>query len=76
MFSVFPILVSWEPDMSYVKMAIVVSLSVSVTAQLQFLCRWLLTGGTALPVSLIAVLPSVLEKSMFYQYFNVASVSL
>ena len=44
--------------------------------QLQFLCRWLLTGGTALPVSLIAVVLTVLEKSMFYEYLCVVSVSL
>ena len=44
--------------------------------QLQFLCRWLLTGGTVIPVSLIAVVPIVLEESMFYKYLSVASVSL
>ena len=26
---------------------------------------WLLTGGTVIPVSLIAVVPTVLEKSVF-----------
>ena len=40
-----------------------------------FVCRWLLTGGTAIPVSLIAVVPTVLEKSVFYGYLAAASVS-
>ena len=35
---------------------------VSLTVQLQFVCCWLLTGGTVTPVSLIAVVPTVLEK--------------
>ena len=33
-------------------------------------------GGTVIPVSFIAVVPTVLEKSMFYRYLAVASVSL
>ena len=41
-----------------------------------FVCRWLLTGGTVIPVSLIATVPTVLEKSVFYGYLAVASVSL
>ena len=41
-----------------------------------FVCRWLLTGGTVIPASLIAVVPTVLEKSVFYGYLAVASVSL
>ena len=35
-----------------------------------------LTGGTVIPVSLIAVVPTVLEKSVFYGYLAAASVSL
>ena len=31
------------------------------------LWRWLLTGGTVIPVSLIGVGPTVLEKSVFYE---------
>ena len=31
-----------------------------------FVCRRLFTGGTVIPVSLIAVVPTVLEKSVFY----------
>ena len=41
-----------------------------------FVCRWLLIGGTVMPVSLIALVPTVLEKSVFYGYLAVASVSL
>ena len=41
-----------------------------------FVCRRLLTGGTVIPVSLIAVVPTFLEKSVFYGYLAVASVSL
>ena len=41
-----------------------------------FVCRRLFTGGTVIPVSLIAVVPTVLEKSVFYGYLAVASVSL
>ena len=41
-----------------------------------FVCRRLLTGGTVIPVSLIAVVPTVLEKSVFCGYLPVASVSL
>ena len=40
-----------------------------------FVCRRLLTGGTVIPVSL-PVVPTVLEKSVFYGYLAVASVSL
>ena len=43
---------------------------------LLFVCRRLLTGGTVIPVSLIAVVLTVLEKSVFYGYLAVASVSL
>ena len=38
-----------------------------------FVCCRLLTGGTVIPVSLIAVVPTVLEKSVFYGYLAVAS---
>ena len=41
-----------------------------------FVCCWLLTGGTAIPVSLIAVVSTILEKSVFYGYLAAASVSL
>ena len=41
-----------------------------------FVCCRFLTGGTVIPVSLIAVVPTVLEKSVFYGYLAVASVSL
>ena len=41
-----------------------------------FVCRRLLTGGTVIPVSLIAVVSTVLEKSVFCGYLAVASVSL
>ena len=41
-----------------------------------FVCCRLFTGGTVIPVSLIAVVPTVLEKSVFYGYLAVASVSL
>ena len=41
-----------------------------------FVCHRLLTGGTVIPVSLIAVVPTVLEKSVFYAYLAVAFVSL
>ena len=44
--------------------------------QLLFVCRGLLTGGTVIPVSLIAVVPTVLEKSVFCGYLTAASVSL
>ena len=66
----------------HVKMASVVSLSwydkerVRLAVQLLFVSRWLLTGGTVIPVSLIAVVPTVLEKSVFYGHLAVASVSL
>ena len=43
---------------------------------LLFVCRRLLTGGTVIPVSLIAVVLTVLEKSVFYVYLAVASVTL
>ena len=49
---------------------------VCLRVQLLFVCRWLVTGGTVTPVSLIAVVPTVLEKSMFYGYLTAASVSL
>ena len=35
-----------------------------------------LTGGTVIPVSLIAVVPTILKKSVFCGYLAVASVSL
>ena len=41
-----------------------------------FVYCWLLTGGTVIPVSLIAVVPTVLEKAVFYGYLIAASVSL
>ena len=41
-----------------------------------FVCRGLLTGGTVIPVSLVAVVPTVLEKSVFCGYLTPASVSL
>ena len=41
-----------------------------------FVCRWLFTGGTVIPVSLIAVVPTVQEKSVFYGYLTAASVSV
>ena len=44
--------------------------------QLLFVCHWLLTGGTAIPVRLIAIVPTVLEKSVFYGYLATASVSV
>ena len=76
--------VAWEPDQSYhVKMAAVVCLQqfankerVCLMVQSLFVCRGLLTGGTVIPVSLIAVVPTVLEKSVFYGYLTAASVSL
>ena len=79
--SSFPIHVSWEPDQYYhLKMAPVLELvgqeRVCLMLQLLFVCRWLLTGETVIPVSLIAVVPTVLEKSVFYGYLAVASVSL
>jgi len=37
---------------------------------LLFVCRWLLTGGTVTPASLKAVVPTVLEKSVFLLLFN------
>ena len=49
---------------------------VCLMVQSLFVCRWLLTGGTVLPVSLIAVVPTVQEKSVFYGYLTAASVSL
>ena len=74
--STFPIHVSWEPDQSYhVKMAPVGRNKERVCLMLQslFVCRRLLTGGNVIPVSLIAVVPTVLEKSVFYEYLAVAS---
>ena len=44
--------------------------------QLLFVSRWLLTGGSVIPVSLIAVVPTVQEKSVFYGYVTAASVSI
>ena len=41
-----------------------------------FVGRWFLTGGTVIPESLTAVIPTVLEKSVFYRYLTAASVSL
>ena len=61
--------------MSYATVAICLS-SVAHKWQSLFVCRRLLTGGTVIPVSLIAVVPTVLEKSVFYGYLAVASVSL
>ena len=39
-----------------------------------FVCRWLLTSGTVVPVSLVVVL-TVQEKSVFYGHLT-ASVSV
>ena len=47
-----------------------------LTLQLLFVCRGVLTGGTVIPVSLVAVVPTVLEKSLFCGYLTPASVSL
>ena len=41
-----------------------------------FVCCWLLTGGTVIPVSLIAVVPTILEKSVLFGYLTAASVFL
>ena len=41
-----------------------------------FVSRWLLTGGTVIPVSLVTVVPTTLEKSVFYGYLAAAPVSL
>ena len=41
-----------------------------------FVCRWFLTGGTVIPVSLIAVMAKVQEKSVFYGYLTAAFVSV
>ena len=41
-----------------------------------FVGHWLFIGGTVIPVSLIAVVRTFLEKSMFYGYLTAASVSL
>ena len=38
--------------------------------------RCLLTGGTVIPVSVIAVVPTFLEKSVFYWYLTPPSLSL
>ena len=50
--------------------------NVCLTVQLLFVCGWLLTSGTVIPVSLIDVVPTVLEKFVFYGYLTAASVSL
>ena len=52
------------------------SMLVLCKVQLQLICHSLLTGGTVVPVSLIARVPTVLEKSVFYKHLSVASVSL
>ena len=49
---------------------------VCLRVELLFVCRWLLTGGTVIPVSLIAVVRTVLEKFVFYGYLTAAFVSL
>ena len=36
-----------------------------VIVQSLFVCHWLLTVGTVIPASLIAVLPTILEKPYF-----------
>ena len=41
-----------------------------------FVSRRLLTGGTVTPVRLTAVVPTTLEKSVFYGYLTAVSVSL
>ena len=38
--------------------------------------RCLLTGGTVIPVSVIAVVPTFLDKSVFYGYLTPPSLSL
>ena len=75
--------VSWEPDHSYhVKTAPVLSLScrykecVCLMLQSLFVGRWLFTGGTVVPVSLITVVPTVLGEPVFYGYLTAASVSV
>ena len=64
---------SWESVQSYhIKMVTVVSKEhVSLIVQLQFLCHWLLIS-----VSLIAVMPTILEKSVFYEYLSLYTVFL
>ena len=52
------------------------SMLVLCKVQLQLICHSLLTGGTVVPVRLIAVVPTVLEKSVFYKYLSVACVFL
>ena len=48
--------------------------AVSLTSQLQFLCRLLLTGETVIPVSLIAVVPTILKKSVFQLRISQCSI--
>ena len=81
-FSMFPIHVSWDPGQSYlVKMA---PYKLELVGQRAYLscgtvaiCLLLVAPcGTVIPVSLIAVVPTVLEKSMFCGHLAVASVSL
>ena len=43
---------------------------------LQYSCNFSAVGGTVIHIRSIAVVPTVLEKFMFYEYLNVASVSL
>ena len=63
-----------------VKMAPVVSLEqracLSYATVAICVCRWLLTDGAVIPVSLIAVVPTVQGKSVFYGYLSAASVSV
>ena len=74
-FSTFLIHVCWEPDRScHVKWLTLLARTIKL--QLISFCRALLTGETLIPVSLIALVPTILEKSVFYEYLNVASVSL
>ena len=47
---------------------------VCLMLQFQFVWRWLVRGGAVLPVSLVAVVTTILEKSVFYGYFTASSV--
>ena len=47
-----------------------------LTLQSLFVCHWLLTDGTVIAVSLIVVVPTVQEKSVFYGNLSAASVSV
>ena len=78
--STFPTHVSWEPVLPCKngKLTRVGRNKERVCLMLQslFVCRCLLTGGTVTPVSLTAVVPTVMEKSVFYGYLTAGSASL